>query len=81
MNERLGFLGRLREKELEIRKLTLKAEGLRDSIRNVLDPFEKIERIRADVAAEQAVELADLVIRIAGLADEIAAIKRALGKD
>jgi hypothetical protein len=74
-------MGRLREKELEQRRLVLKAEGLRDSIRTILDPFEKIEIIRADVAAEQAMELAMLSIRIVELNGEIAAIKRALGKE
>lgn len=81
MSERLSYMGRLREKELEQRRLVLKAEGLRDSIRTILDPFEKIEIIRADVAAEQAMELAMLSIRIVELNGEIAAIKRALGKE
>ena len=81
MSERLSYMGRLREKELEQRRLVIKAEGLRDSIRQALDPFEKIEIIRADVAAEQAVELADLVIQIVALNGEIAAIRRALGKE
>jgi len=80
MNERLQHMGRLREKELELRRLKLKAEGLRDGIRSLLDPFEKIEQLRADVAAEQAMELALLHIKIVELAGEIAAIKRALGK-
>lgn len=72
--------GRLRQKELEARQVKLRMEGLVSSIRDLLDPFEEIEALRADVAAGQAVELASLQATYKGLLGEMAAIKKALGR-
>ena len=80
MNERLKFGGRLREKELDLKGLQLRIRGLVESIRNNLDPLGEIEDIKADIAAEQAIELADLKIRYAETLADIQAIKKALGR-
>lgn len=58
MSERLKWQGRLAEDELEARKLRLKIEGLRDGIRDKLDPLDEVGGLDADVVAEAAVALA-----------------------
>lgn len=79
MSERLKHEGRLRQKELEVQRLRLRIHGLVDSIRDILDPFEKVEDLKVDIAAEQALELAGKHIEYRGLLSEIRAIKKALG--
>lgn len=79
MTETLKFRGRLAEKELEEKKLRLRMEGLRDSLREILDPFEDVAEIKADVAMEQAIELAGLRIDLKETIDTIAALKKTLG--
>jgi hypothetical protein len=80
MNERLKFGGRLREKELDLKGLQLRIRGLVESIRNNLDPLGEIEDIKADIAAEQSIELAGLKIKYTETLADIQAIKKALGK-
>lgn len=80
MSERVMFKGHLAEKEQEAKSLAVRIAGLRDSIRMILDPFEPIPDLKADVAAEQAVELASHHIRYMELRQEIVAIEKALGK-
>lgn len=80
MTERLKFMGRLREKELEAERLKLRIKGLRDAIREALDPFERVVDLALDVVAQQAVEAAELQIQLKEILAEIRAIKRALGK-
>lgn len=80
MNERLKFGGRLREKELDLKGLQLRIRGLVESIRNNLDPLGEIEDIKADIAAEQSIELAGLKIKYTETLADIQAIKKALGR-
>jgi hypothetical protein len=81
MTERLKFLGRLEEKRLEAERLRLKMAGLRQSIREILDPFEPLEEMELAVAAQQAMELASLQIQLKATLEEMAAIRKALGKE
>jgi|YNPNPStandDraft_1061719.scaffolds.fasta_scaffold05420_10 hypothetical protein len=81
MTERLKFLGRLEEKRLHAERLRLKMQGLRDSIRDILDPFEPLEEINLAIAAQQAMELASLQIELKATLEEIAAIRKALGRE
>lgn len=80
MNERLKFQGRLAEKELEEKKLRLRLDGLRNSIRELLDPFEDVAELNCEVVAEQALEMASLQVDLKAVLDEIKAINKALGK-
>jgi len=80
MNEILKFKGRLAEKELEGKKLRLRIEGLRNSIRELLDPFEGVVDLNCEVVAEQALEMASLQVDLKAVLGEIGAIKKALGK-
>ena len=80
MSERLKFMGRLREKELQAEKLKLKLGGMRKSIRDLLDPFEDVAELRLDHVAAYAVEAAELQVQYKEALEEIAAIKKALGQ-
>jgi len=80
MNERLKFQGRLAEKQLEAKRLMLRMDGLRKSIRDILDPFEDILDLRVEVAVEQVLELAGLQADLEETTATIAAINKALGK-
>lgn len=79
MTERLKFQGRLAEKELEAKELKLRIEGLRDSIRDALDPFAKIEDLKAHIVARQAVDLSEYHVQYKELLEEIRQIKKELG--
>ena len=78
--ERLQFQGRLVEKELEAKNLKLKAEGLRDQIRNILDPFEPIKDLDIEAAFQAMTELVDVDLKYREVLGEIKAIRKALGK-
>jgi hypothetical protein len=80
MSEVLKHEGRLSRKRLEEKEIRLKLDGLREAMRDLLDPFEPHERIRGDVLAQQAVEYENARIRLLEVIEEIAAIERALGR-
>ena len=79
MTEQLKFRGRLAEKKMAEKKLRLRMEGLRSSIREFLDPFEDVVNLNTDVATEQMIELAGLRIDLKETIDTIVALKKALG--
>lgn len=79
MNERLKFLGRLAEKELEAKTLKLRIEGMRDAIRSHLDPFETIENLKARLIAGQAVDLSEYHAMYKDILDDIRLLKKELG--
>lgn len=79
-DERLQFQGRLGEKEIEAKKIEIRANGLVDAMRNGLSPFEAIEDINTELIVEQALELAQSKIDYISALKEISAIKKALGK-
>jgi Zn-dependent metalloprotease len=81
MSENLKFKGRLMEKSREAVGLTLQIKGLVASLRDLLDPFEEIEDLRADMISEQAMELAARQIEYKEAKAEIKAISKALGKN
>ncbi|HOI96331.1 MAG TPA: hypothetical protein PK250_16630 [Syntrophobacter fumaroxidans] len=80
MNERLKFLGRLEERRLEAERLRLRLRGLRDSLRDVLDPFETVEDLDGEKLAALAVEFADLQILCREAIAEMALIRKTLGR-
>lgn len=79
MSERLKYEGRLLEYRQQARQLKLRAEGLRDAIRDCLDPFEKIEQLKAERISQQAMELWGVVETYREILDEIARIEKELG--
>ena len=78
--ERLQFQGRLGEKKIEAKKIELKANGLVDTMRNGLSPFEAIEDLNTELIVEQALDLAQSKIDYIAILKEIKAIQKALGK-
>jgi len=78
MSENLKFKGRLLEKEQEQKKLSLRIKGLVSSLRELLDPFEKLEDLKADMISEQAMMLEARQIELKQVNAEIRAIKKAL---
>ena len=80
MSENLKFKGRLMEKSQEAVGLTHRIKGLVASLRDLLDPFEEIEDLKADMISEQAMELAARQIEYKEVKAEIKAIGKALGK-
>lgn len=81
MSERLKNLGRMQEKIQEAERLELRMVGLRDSIRNVLDPFVDLEQVNLAIALEQVHELADLQGRLKAARLMISGIRKALGEE
>lgn len=79
MNERLKYQGRLVEKRIEAKNLKLRIEGIIDSIRSHLDPFDKIENIKARVVARQAVDLSEYHTMYTTALDEIQKLKEEIG--
>lgn len=80
MSENLKFKGRLMEKSREAVGLTLRIKGLVASLRELLDPFEEVEDLQADMISEQAMELCARQIEYKEVKAEIKAIGKALGK-
>lgn len=77
--EYLKNRGRLAEKELEKKELTIKIENLVEGLRNNLDPFEAPQRIKGDRIVALAIDLSEKLIDYKEKIDEIDAIKKALG--
>ncbi len=78
--ERLKYEGRLAVVDRQIAEVRLKLAGLRDSLRNLLDPFDPAEALAGEHIASQAIEFARVQTELAELCRQAAAIKRALGR-
>lgn len=81
MSERLKFEGRLVVKEGEGKELKLRIESNRDSLREALDPFAKVEDLEESRISGLAIVLAGQIIEYCNILAEIKAIKKALGKE
>ena len=81
MNERLKFRGRLEEKKMEAARLNLRLMGLRDALRDKLDPFENVFDIDGDVIASEALEFAKVQGEYRAALAIIESIKKALGRE
>jgi hypothetical protein len=80
MSEILKYKGRLLEKEEHAKSLKLRMSGDITALRELLDPFIPVEKLKADVIAAQALELANKQIVLKETLAEIEAIKEALGQ-
>lgn len=80
MNESIKFEGRLALKKQEVAQLRIRLEGHRDSLRDLLDPFEDVGDLKTDQIADQAVQLAGFQSDYHAALAEIAAINKALGR-
>lgn len=79
MNEVLKYRGRLAEKKLEAKKLKLRIEGMIDSLRAQLDPFENLKNLKAPLIAGQAVDLSEYHTMYLSALDDIQKLKREIG--
>ena len=80
MSEILKYKGRLSEKELEAKQLRLGAEGLVTSLRDTLDPFEPVEELNIELAAQEMENLKKVIPELMDTLHDITAIKKALGR-
>lgn len=80
MSEIQKFKGKLEEKKLEAKDLELRIEGDVTSLRELLDPFVPAHKLKTDVIAAKALELANKQIQLKEVLSEIEAIKEALGQ-
>lgn len=80
MSEILKYKGRLLEKEEHAKSLKLRMAGDVTALRDLLDPFVQVEKLKADVIAAQALELANKQILLKETLAEIDAINDALGQ-
>lgn len=79
MNETLKYRGRLAEKRLEAKKLKLRIEGMIDSLRTQLDPFEDLKNIKARLIAGQAVDLSEYHTMYLSILSDIRKIEKEIG--
>lgn len=80
MSEHLKYLGRRQELELEEKRLKIGVDGLINNLRDMLDPMEKIERLRTDEIAELAIELANKKDRYMETQANLRRIEEILGR-
>jgi len=78
VSERLKYLGRLKERELEAERLMLRMEGLIKTMRDLLDPTvspDELNLAEADIWMDELVKCQAELLSLGG---EISKIKRAL---
>lgn len=78
--ERLKHEGRLAETEREIKELRLRLEGLRNSLRHELDPFDPVDGANGEIIASLALEFASRLSALVEALSQAVAIRRALGR-
>lgn len=78
--ERLRHKGRLAEDREKAARLKMKLEGLVESMRSHLDPFEAVDQLSLDLVAEQAIEARAAQIDYQAALEQIRAIEKALGR-
>jgi hypothetical protein len=78
--ERLKFQGRLAEAELEAKRVKIVADGLINSLRNLLDPFCDLTELSAEQIVDQALRLGNQIAAYREELAKIAALNKMLGK-
>jgi hypothetical protein len=76
--EKLQAEGRLLEKQNEVRHLTLKCEGLRDTVRLYMDSLARIEELETELAFEAMTELMAAHLKLTEALGELANIEKVL---
>jgi hypothetical protein len=77
--ERAAMVGQRAEKELAAKGLTVRAAGLRDSLRMLLLPTLPVSALDDEQIASQGLALAQVVLDLRAIQAEIAVINRHLG--
>lgn len=81
MSERLKYEGHLAVLKQDVMQLKTALNGLLKAMRDNLDPLEKIEKIDANLVAQQAIEFAGKQIVLKEKLDEVAKAEEILGKN
>ena len=76
--ERTKYRSKLVAKEFDLKKLEARIVTLRDTLRELLDPFVPIKDLRGEQITDHALEFAMLQIEYNQTAAEIKSIKEAL---
>lgn len=79
MSEIQKFKGKLEEKRIEAENLKLMINGDVTLLRELLDPFIPAQKLKTDVIAVQAVDLANKQIQLKAILAEMESIREALG--
>jgi len=79
MTEQQKFMGRLQELKNKSQNLKLQIEGLRDALRDNLDPFEPVEDLKDEMISIQGIEVHKKIISYREVLAEIKQAKRILG--
>lgn len=79
MSERLKYLGRRQELELEKKSLDIRIHGLIKNLRDDLDPLTPPAELKADAIARWAIDLAIVQNRYMEVLDGLKRIKDILG--
>jgi len=79
MTERLKYLGRRQELELEKKSLDIRIHGLIKNLRDDLDPLTPPAELKADAIARWAIDLAIVQNRYMEVLDGLKRIKDILG--
>lgn len=79
MSERLRIEGHLAVERQKEQKLRLQLEGLRDSIREKLDPLEDPADLEVNIVLEQAIQMANAQLELKATLAKIAKAKKLLG--
>lgn len=80
MSERLKYEGRLAMLRQDAAKLRIQLDGLVKSLRENIDPLERIEKLPGDIIAQQAVNFSAKQSVLLETLDEIRRAEEILGK-
>jgi len=80
MSERLKFMGRRQELEIEKKNLEIRIRGLISNIRDQADPLAKVEDLKTDAIVALSLELADAQDRLKEVLAELKRIQDLLGR-
>jgi len=80
MSERLKFMGRRQELEIEKKNLEIRIRGLISNIRDHADPLAKVEDLKTDAIVALSLELADAQDRLKEVLAELKRIQDLLGR-
>jgi len=80
VSERLKYIGRRQELEMEKKALEISIQGLIDNLRDALDPLARVEDLPVESIAEWSAKLDSARQRYRGVIADLKKIEAILGK-
>jgi hypothetical protein len=80
MSERLQFMGRREELDVERKRMEIRIEGLVTNLRNALNPLAKPEELPTDRIVEWSLDLAEARDRYTAVLQDLKKIHDILGR-